>query len=136
MSDQSSNGGPHRSKLANKLDPRVDSGKVHLFALHLSDLIELSGSQNAPDAHLGYAHNYGKGGLHNNGIANMLDPRVNSDLENSHCENVAASTPSMPQAGKPAKIHNPEADKPDQKMKSDPDKHRRENVSGSSHFIP
>jgi hypothetical protein len=66
----------------------------------------------------------------------MLDPRVNSDLENSHRENVAASTLFMPQARKPAKIHNPEAGKPDQRVESDPDKHRRENVSGSSHFIP
>ncbi|KAI1829294.1 hypothetical protein DTO027I6_9819 [Penicillium roqueforti] len=121
MSDHSSNGGPHHSKLANKLDPRVDSDR---------------GNQNAPDIHLGYAHNYGKGGRHNKGIANMLDPRVNSDQDNRHRENVAASTTFMPQAGKPAGIRIPEADKPDQRVDSDPDNRRRENVAGSNHFIP
>ena len=141
MSDQSSNGGPYRSKLANKLDPRVNSGTVHLFAsfsycIHLSDLTKLSGSQNVPDAHLGYAHNYGKGGLHNNGIANMLDPRVSSDQDSSHRENVAASNPFMPQAGKPAGIHNPGADKPEQRIESHPDNNRRGNIAGSTHFIP
>ncbi|CAP74371.1 Pc14g02300 [Penicillium rubens Wisconsin 54-1255] len=122
MSNQSRNGGPHHSKLANKLDPRVDSG-----------------SQNAPDAHLGYAHNYGKGGkggLHNNGIANTLDPRVSSDQDSSHRENVAASNPFMPQAGKPAGIHNPGADKPEQRIESHPDNNRRGNIAGSTHFIP
>ncbi|CAG8196045.1 unnamed protein product [Penicillium nalgiovense] len=121
MYDQSSNGGPHRSKLANKLDPRVDSDR---------------GNQNTPDAHLGYARNYGKGGLHNNGVVNMLDPGVNSDQDNRHRGNVAASTPFMPQAVKPAGIHNPEVNKPDQRVESDPGNRRRQNVAGSSHFIP
>ncbi|CAP79299.1 Pc17g00120 [Penicillium rubens Wisconsin 54-1255] len=124
MSEQSSSG-PHRSKLANKLDPRVDSG-----------LINFPGSHNVPDAHLGYAHNYGKGGRHDNKIANMLDPRVYSDQDNSHRGNVAASTTFVPQAGKLAGIYNPEADEPYQRVESNSSNRRCENVAGSSHFIP
>jgi hypothetical protein len=66
----------------------------------------------------------------------MLDPRVSSDQDSSHRENVAASNPFMPQAGKPAGIHNPGADKPEQRIESHPDNNRRGNIAGSTHFIP
>ncbi|CAI7611487.1 unnamed protein product [Penicillium palitans] len=80
MSNQPSNNGPHKFKLANILDPRVDSNRRN---------------QKAPDAHLGYARNYGKGGLHNNGTFNKLDPRVNLDQDKSTLDDFAAGSDAL-----------------------------------------
>ncbi|KAF2397373.1 hypothetical protein EJ06DRAFT_457368, partial [Trichodelitschia bisporula] len=81
--------GPHRSDLANKADPRVDS--------------DMDGSRNAgassygPGAHntsTGTSAGYGAGsnnaGPHSSSLANKLDPRVDSDMDGSR--NAGAST--------------------------------------------
>ncbi|KAJ5661360.1 uncharacterized protein N7484_000732 [Penicillium longicatenatum] len=113
MSDQSKNGGSRHSKL-DELDPRVNGDK---------------GTQGRPDDHVENAHDHGKFFSHHDGISNKLDPSENPDKDNSRRKNVAASTPFMPQAGKPA------GTQADQGVISDPD-HRRENVAASTPFMP
>ncbi|EED20992.1 cell surface protein, putative [Talaromyces stipitatus ATCC 10500] len=77
----STNAGPHSSNLANKADPRVDSD-LDNRARHQN-----LGSNTAP-AGSSYT-TPGSGGAqqtagpHDSNIANKLDPRVDSDLDNS-----------------------------------------------------
>jgi hypothetical protein len=77
----STNAGPHSSNLANKADPRVDS-----------DFDNRARHQNlgGTDAPAGSSYTTpGSGaaqqtaGPHDSNIANKLDPRVDSDLDNS-----------------------------------------------------
>ncbi|KAJ5667000.1 hypothetical protein N7507_002864 [Penicillium longicatenatum] len=119
MSDQSKNGGSHHSKL-NELDPRVDGDK---------------GTQGRPDDHVENAHDHGKFLSHHDGISNKLDPSENPDKDNSRRKNVAASTPFMPQAGKPAGTQDLRTEKSNQGVISDPD-HRPGNVAASTPFMP
>ncbi|RJE19949.1 hypothetical protein PHISCL_07713 [Aspergillus sclerotialis] len=66
MPGDSNTEGPHNSKIANKLDPRVHSANEH---------------SEDETSQLGSAHDFGKGGTsgrHNSNIANALDPRVDS----------------------------------------------------------
>lgn len=104
------------------------------------NLIKYLDNKGAPDSHPGSIHNHGNGGAcggtagpHNSNIVNKIDSRLDSDQDR---ENVCASTRFMPQAGKPAGTYDPKADKPDQRVDSDPDARRREDVAGSSRFYP
>ncbi|KAJ5936696.1 hypothetical protein N7466_003146 [Penicillium verhagenii] len=123
MSDQSSNSGPRQSKLDSEFDPRNENRGG-------------TDNQNGPDVHLGYVPKYGKGGLYKHGITDRLDPKVYSDQDHSHREKVAASTPFMPQAGKPAGTHKNMADNPDQSFEVYPNNSRHENVAASTPFMP
>ena len=85
-----------------------------------------------PHQSSGDAHNDGKGDPHNYGIANKLDLTSNSDQDNSPRQKVAASTPYMPQSGKPAGDPHTEADK----AGSDSDKDPREKVAATTPYMP
>lgn len=54
----------------------------------------------------------------------------------SRSSGVAASTPYMPQAGEVAGIVGHPPHQHDQRVDPDPDKRRREDVAGSSRWIP
>ncbi|KAJ5301968.1 hypothetical protein PENANT_c057G04233 [Penicillium antarcticum] len=91
-------------------------------------------------SHPGSVQDHGNGGTcggtagpHNSHIVNKVDSRLDSDQDR---QTVSSSTAYMPQAGKPAGIHDPKADKPDQRVDSDSDARRREDVAGSSRFYP
>lgn len=77
----STNAGPHDSNVANKLDPRVDSDRDNR-ARH-----QALGSDHAPTgtsyATPGTGHAQQTAGPHNSNLVNKLDPRVDSDLDNS-----------------------------------------------------
>ena len=103
MSPQPANNGPHNSKLANKVDPRVDSSKQKGKFFSAVSHIIFKGKErliNTTDhwgsSKLGDARNYGKGspegttGPHSSNIANKLDPRIDSDRDNrAHHEAIA-----------------------------------------------
>jgi len=78
----STNAGPHNSNLANKLDPRVDSDLDHRGNQHghsTGGVFGASGSHATPGK--GTAQN--TAGPHNSDMLNKVDPRVDSDLDNS-----------------------------------------------------
>lgn len=58
-----------------------------------------------------------------------------SDEKDRHREDIAASTPYMPQSGNRAGKHHLN-DMPDQRVGSGEDTLRNEHVAGSGHFIP
>ncbi|KAJ5767004.1 uncharacterized protein N7511_004620 [Penicillium nucicola] len=104
-----------------------------------SDLIAYSDNQGT-GSHPSSVQDHGHGGAckgtagpHNSNIVNKVDSRLDSDQGR---QNVSSSTAYMPQAGKPAGIYDPNADKPDQRVDTDPDARRREDVAGSSRFYP
>jgi len=74
----STNAGPHDSKVANKVDPRVDSD--------LDNRRNYSGttdSQNVGPQNAGMnAGGRTNAGPHDSNVANKMDPRVDSDLDN------------------------------------------------------
>ncbi|KAJ5484624.1 hypothetical protein N7453_012092 [Penicillium expansum] len=91
-STKSSNHGPHSSKLANKLDPRVDSDKDHRAAhtdVTGAGLGSTHGTTTATGTH-GTTHGTsgvtgggaGLGSYTRSNIANKADPRVDSDRDN------------------------------------------------------
>ncbi|KAH8703066.1 hypothetical protein BGW36DRAFT_82343 [Talaromyces proteolyticus] len=78
---QSTNVGPHGSNIANKLDPRVDSD-LDNRARHQnlgSGLAPAGSSYTTP----GSGNAQYTAGPHNSNLTNKLDPRVDSDLDNS-----------------------------------------------------
>ncbi|PLN80194.1 hypothetical protein BDW42DRAFT_115654 [Aspergillus taichungensis] len=91
------NHGPHSSKLANKLDPRVDSdrGKSSQHMASINTNMIPPDTRAAPTTTTGYsgqtvhtsthgpqtAHT-GTPGPHQSNLANKLDPRVDSDRDN------------------------------------------------------
>jgi hypothetical protein len=120
--------------------------EVQVFTLLLDkfmyshSFITITERKGPSSSHPPSAHEHGHGGAcggtagpHNSHIVNKVDSRLDSD-QNS--EKVSSSTPYMPQAGKPAGIYDPKAEKPDQRVDSDPDARRREDVAGSSRFYP
>ncbi|KXG51803.1 uncharacterized protein PGRI_091960 [Penicillium griseofulvum] len=118
-STKSSNHGPHKSNLANKLDPRVDSDKDNRAAhtdvtgaghgathgttpatgTHTSTLGSSTthGTSGATSTGAGLGSTHGttgstNAGPHNSNIANKLDPRVDSDRDNrAHHEGLTGS---------------------------------------------
>ncbi|KAJ5807657.1 hypothetical protein N7447_011113 [Penicillium robsamsonii] len=105
-STKSSNHGPHKSNLANKLDPRVDSDKdnraAHTHATG-AGLGSTHGTTGTHSSTLGSGTTHGTSGVtgtgaglgsthgttgstnagpHNSNIANKVDPRVDSDRDN------------------------------------------------------
>ncbi|KAH8690784.1 hypothetical protein BGW36DRAFT_389321 [Talaromyces proteolyticus] len=87
---QSTNAGPHSSNVANKLDPRVDS-----------DLDNRARHQNLASGGVPSGSSYatpGSGsaqqtaGPHDSNLANKLDPRVDSDVDNSRTVGGDATT--------------------------------------------
>ncbi|RAO66562.1 uncharacterized protein BHQ10_002574 [Talaromyces amestolkiae] len=78
----STNAGPHSSNLANKVDPRIDSD-LDNRARHQN----LGGGVGAPSGSSYTTPGSGSAqqtaGPHDSNIANKLDPRVDSDLDNS-----------------------------------------------------
>ncbi|KAJ5177327.1 uncharacterized protein N7500_000026 [Penicillium coprophilum] len=93
-STESSNHGPHKSNLANKLDPRVDSDRdnraAHTDATGLGATHGTThGTTPATGTHssaLGSGTTHGttstNAGPHDSNIANKADPRVDSDRDN------------------------------------------------------
>lgn len=105
----SSTAGPHKSNLANKADPRVDSdlskqnthssvgnagvmpisgGSDNTTTKTFEQAQETSGAAGSSynhhgSAHHGSAHHKSTAGPHNSSIGNKVDPRVDSDLDNS-----------------------------------------------------
>jgi len=78
----STNAGPHNSNLANKVDPRVDSdldGRGNRHGAATGGILGASGSHATPGS--GTAQN--TAGPHNSDTLNKLDPRVDSDRDNS-----------------------------------------------------
>ncbi|KAH8820849.1 hypothetical protein F5884DRAFT_816534 [Xylogone sp. PMI_703] len=78
----STNAGPHNSNIANKMDPRVDSdldGRGNRHGASTGGVFGASGSHATPGS--GTAQN--TAGPHNSDLANKLDPRVDSDRDNS-----------------------------------------------------
>jgi hypothetical protein len=78
----STNNGPHNSKLANKVDPRVDSdldGRGNRHGHTTGGLLGASGSHATPGS--GTAQN--TAGPHNSDLMNKIDPRVDADLDGS-----------------------------------------------------
>ncbi|KAF3391626.1 hypothetical protein F1880_007763 [Penicillium rolfsii] len=71
------NAGPHNSKTANKLDPRVDSDLDHRAQ---NPATTGSGRPDTYDS-ANRGANTTNAGPHNSKIANKLDPRVDSDLD-------------------------------------------------------
>jgi hypothetical protein len=78
----STNAGPHDSNLANKVDPRVDSdldGRGNQHGHSTGGILGASGSHATPGS--GTAQN--TAGPHNSDMLNKVDPRVDSDRDNS-----------------------------------------------------
>lgn len=78
----STNAGPHNSNLANKADPRVDSDLDHRGNRHGANTggaFGAAGSYATP----GSGTTQNTAGPHNSDLANKLDPRVDSDRDNS-----------------------------------------------------
>lgn len=77
----STNAGPHDSNIANRFDPRVDSDRDNRARHHGL------GGDNAPAGTNyttpGTGRTQQTAGPHNSNLANKLDPRVDSDLDNS-----------------------------------------------------
>lgn len=74
------NHGPHSSKPANKLDPRVDSDRDNRAAP--STTTGYSGQTIHSSTHGPQPAHSGTTGPHHSNIANKLDPRVDSDRDN------------------------------------------------------
>ncbi|KAJ5619637.1 hypothetical protein N7510_003621 [Penicillium lagena] len=97
-STQTSNHGPHNSKLANKLDPRVDSdhdNRARHEAMggaagpHSSNVankvdprIDSDRDNRAAQFNSSGGHQTGTTGAHNSNVANKLDPRVGPGADN------------------------------------------------------
>jgi hypothetical protein len=94
----STNAGPHSSNVANKLDPRVDSDRDNSHNLGAANYGPggatnpnttggAHGGAYTQGTHAGTGNGYNtstNAGPHSSNIANKLDPRVDSDRDNSH----------------------------------------------------
>ncbi|KAF7589926.1 hypothetical protein BBP40_003506 [Aspergillus hancockii] len=95
----STNHGPHDSKIANKLDPRIDSDRDNRAAHHTTTTTgphgttvhsSTHGPQQAPVGAAGGVNTSSNppgshstnAGPHNSNVANKVDPRIDSDRDN------------------------------------------------------
>jgi hypothetical protein len=93
----STNAGPHSSNVANKLDPRVDSDRDNSHNLGAANYgpggatnpnttggVHGGAYTQGTNAGNNYNSTSTNAGPHSSNIANKLDPRVDSDRDNSH----------------------------------------------------